>query len=130
LVGASFAVAGDPIARRIVDDLSGRWFEVPDERRVLYHAAACIASNHVVALFGQVERVAAQAGVPLEAFFELIRASVDSVEALGPAGALTGPVARGDWATVAAHIAALPTSERPGYEAMVALASRLVTGQG
>jgi predicted short-subunit dehydrogenase-like oxidoreductase (DUF2520 family) len=126
LAGAWFAVAGDPLSRAVVDDLGGRCFEVPDDRRALYHAAAVIASNHLVALLGQVERVASGAGVPLAAFFDLVRASVDNVEALGPAAALTGPVARGDWQTVAGHLAALPVDERAGYEALVALASRLV----
>jgi predicted short-subunit dehydrogenase-like oxidoreductase (DUF2520 family) len=130
LVGAWFAVAGDPVARQVVDDLGGRCFEVPDDRRALYHAAACMASNHVVALLGQVERVATAADVPIAAFFDLVRASVDNVETLGAAAALTGPVARGDWATVASHVAALPSDERPGYEALVALASRLSGERG
>jgi predicted short-subunit dehydrogenase-like oxidoreductase (DUF2520 family) len=125
LAGAWFAVAGDPMAQRVVDDLGGRCFEVPDDRRALYHAAACIASNHIVALLGQVERVAAVAQVPLAAFFELARASVDNAEGLGPAAALTGPVARGDWATVERHRQALRFEERAGYDALVALASRL-----
>src|SRR5690606_29034530 len=63
--GAWFAVAGDPVAAQIVADLGGRSFEVADEHRVSYHAAACIASNHLVALLGQAERVAARANVPL-----------------------------------------------------------------
>jgi predicted short-subunit dehydrogenase-like oxidoreductase (DUF2520 family) len=48
------------------------------------------------------------------------------VAGLGPAAALTGPVARGDWGTVARHLDALPADERAGYEAMVELARRLV----
>ena len=65
-------------------------------------------------------------GVPLEAFLALVRGTVDNVAALGPAAALTGPVARGDWATVERHLAALPEDERPAYEAMVDQARRLV----
>ena len=85
-----------------------------------------IASNHLVALLGQVERVAAAAGVPLEAYLDLVRATLDNVAELGPAAALTGPVARGDWATVDRHLAALDPSEHEAYGAMVALARRLV----
>ncbi|MGZ4710937.1 MAG: DUF2520 domain-containing protein [Acidimicrobiales bacterium] len=124
--GAWFAVAGDPIARRVVDDLGGRAFEVGDEHRAAYHAAAVIASNHLVALMGQVDRVSAIAGVPLEAYLDLARTTLDNVAALGPAAALTGPVARGDEATLERHLAAIGPDERAGYLALVALARRLL----
>lgn len=123
--GAWFAVAGDEIARRVVRALGGRAVEVPDEHRAAYHAAACIASNHLVALLGQVERVASPIGVPLEAYLDLARATVENVAALGPAGALTGPAARGDTATLDRHRAALDPSERPAYESLVHEARRL-----
>jgi predicted short-subunit dehydrogenase-like oxidoreductase (DUF2520 family) len=126
LVGCWFAVAGDPIASRLVDALGGRAIAVADRDRVAYHAAACIASNHLVALLGQAERVARDAGVPLEAYLDLVRGTVDNVAALGPAAALTGPVARGDWATVDRHRAALDPRELAAYDAMVDLARRLV----
>ena len=122
--GAWFAVAGDRLVGQVVADLGGHVFTVADEDRTRYHAAAVIASNHLVALLGQVERVAPD-GVPLEAFLALARGTVDNVAALGPAAALTGPVARGDWATVERHLAALPADEREAYEAMVAQARRL-----
>ena len=89
--GATFAVAGDPVARQMAESLGGRTVEVADADRAAYHAAACIAANHVVALLGQVERVAAAAGLPLDAFLDLTRAAVDDVGRLGPRGALTGP---------------------------------------
>jgi predicted short-subunit dehydrogenase-like oxidoreductase (DUF2520 family) len=125
LRGAWFAIAGDPMAARIVADLGGHAFEVTDADRVAYHAAAVIASNHVVALLGQAERVAATVGVPFEAYLDLVRGTLDNVAALGPAGALTGPAARGDEATIAAHLAALEHSERATYEAMAREARRL-----
>jgi predicted short-subunit dehydrogenase-like oxidoreductase (DUF2520 family) len=130
LHGASFAVAGDAMAERIVADLGGTAFGVDDADRALYHAAACIASNHLVALLGQAQRVAAAAGVPLTAYLDLVRATVDNVAELGPAAALTGPVARGDWTTVERHRQALDTldpSELEAYDAMVAAARRLVS---
>ena len=55
--GVTFAVAGAPLARDVVTSLGGRMVEVADGDRAAYHAAACIAANHVVALLGQVERV-------------------------------------------------------------------------
>jgi len=125
LAGAWFAVAGDPLAAEVVADLDGRLVEVDDEARTAYHAAAVVASNHLVALLGSVERIAAAAGVPLEAFLDLVRGTVDNVELLGPAAALTGPVARGDWDTVARHLEAIPASEREAYEVLAKGAARL-----
>lgn len=124
--GAWFAVAGDPIVQRTVDDLGGHWFEVADADRAAYHAAAVVASNHLVAVLGQVERLAADIGVPGEAYLDLARATVDNVAALGPAAALTGPVARGDWATVRRHLAAIAGEERTTYLALATEAARLV----
>lgn len=124
--GAWFAVAGDPLVSEIVRELGGRSFEIADADRAAYHAAACIASNHLVALMGQVERVARTVGVPFEAYLDLVRATVDNVDALGPTGALTGPAARGDWTTIERHRAALDPGELAAYDAMVAAARRLV----
>lgn len=123
LRGAWFATEGDPLVSQAVRDLGGRAIEVAD--RAAYHAAACIASNHLVALLAQVERVAATAGVPLEAYLDLVRATVDNVERLGPAAALTGPAARGDWATIERHRDALPDDERPAYDALMERAASL-----
>ncbi|HEV3368001.1 MAG TPA: DUF2520 domain-containing protein, partial [Acidimicrobiales bacterium] len=123
--GVTFAVAGDPLARLMVESLGGRMVEVADADRAAYHAAACIAANHVVALLGQVERVAASVGLDVEAFLPLTRAAVDDVAALGPRRALTGPAVRGDWATLSRHLDALPANERAGYQAGAALATQL-----
>lgn len=128
--GAHFAIAGDPLARQVVEALGGTAFEVDDEHRVAYHAAASVAANHLVALLGQVERIAATAGVPLDAYLPLVRATLDDVAARGPAAALTGPVARGDHETVARHLAAIPVEERPAYEALSTQAARLVHRPG
>jgi predicted short-subunit dehydrogenase-like oxidoreductase (DUF2520 family) len=125
LRGAWFAVAGDPLVAGLVDALDGHVVAVDDEHRAAYHAAACIASNHLVALLGQVERVAATADVPLDAYLDLVRQTVENVAAMGPAAALTGPVRRGDVATVERHLAALDPSERPAYEAMAEAAKVL-----
>ncbi|CAN5705159.1 Rossmann-like and DUF2520 domain-containing protein [soil metagenome] len=127
---AWFAIAGDALAQRVVHDLGGRWFEVADADRAAYHAAAAVASNHLVALLGQVARIAGDIGVPPEAYLDLARATLENVASVGPAAALTGPVARGDWATVARHLAALDPSEQEAYRVLAAAARRLVDGQG
>jgi predicted short-subunit dehydrogenase-like oxidoreductase (DUF2520 family) len=123
--GCSFAIDGDPLAEELVEALGGRAFRVDPEDRVRYHAAAVIASNHLVALLGQVERVAAEVGVPLDAYLDLVSQTLDNVRRLGPGAALTGPVARGDWATVYRHLLAVGPAERHAYEAMASQASRL-----
>jgi predicted short-subunit dehydrogenase-like oxidoreductase (DUF2520 family) len=131
--GITFAVAGDPVTTTIAIALGGRAVTVGDSDRASYHAAASIAANHMVALIGQVERVAASAGLPLDAFADLMRAATDDALALGPSHALTGPAARGDWDTVERHRAALGSmaghrTELAGYDAMVGLARRLSLG--
>jgi predicted short-subunit dehydrogenase-like oxidoreductase (DUF2520 family) len=127
--GVTFAVSGAPLGRDMVTSLGGRMVEVADADRAAYHAAACIAANHVVALLGQVERVAASVGLDLESFLPLTRAAVDDVAALGAGAALTGPARRGDWATLSRHLDALPESERAGYQAGAALATRLAQAE-
>jgi predicted short-subunit dehydrogenase-like oxidoreductase (DUF2520 family) len=125
LRGGWFALAGDPLGREMVEALGGRAFTVDDADRVLYHAAAVIASNHLVALLGQVERLAATVGVPFEAYLDLVSATVDNVRELGPKAALTGPAARGDEATIRRHLEALPADERDAYRALAEAARRL-----
>jgi predicted short-subunit dehydrogenase-like oxidoreductase (DUF2520 family) len=127
LAGAWCAIDGSPRVEKIALTLGMRPFrlDAADKMRGRYHAAACVASNHLVALLGQVERLAAQAGVPFEAFLPLVRGTVENVDELGPAAALTGPVARGDDETLARHVDALPYDERDAYEALVREARRL-----
>lgn len=126
LRGAWFATAGDPSVADVVRALDGRSVQVDDADRATYHAAAAVAANHLVALLGQVERLARDIGVPLEAYLDLARGALDNVAEVGPAAALTGPVARGDRATVARHLEALPEDERPAYAILAEAAERLV----
>ncbi|WP_425953481.1 DUF2520 domain-containing protein [Xylanimonas sp. McL0601] len=106
--GVPAAVAGDGddalrVARDLAATLGMHPFEVADADRVAYHAAACVASNFLVTLEGLAERLAASAGVGRDALVPLVRATVENWARLGPHDALTGPVARGDDATVAAQ---------------------------
>jgi predicted short-subunit dehydrogenase-like oxidoreductase (DUF2520 family) len=126
LAGSWCAIDGSARVERVALTLGMRPFRVEATDRVRYHAAACVASNHLVALLGQVQRLAGDAGVPLDAFLPLVRGTVDNVSELGPAAALTGPVARGDDDTISRHIDALPADERATYRALVSEARRLV----
>ena len=131
--GAWFGVTADAeaatAARHLVESLGGHAIDVPAPRRALYHATASVASNHLVALLGQVERLARQAGVPMPAMLDLAAGSLDNVARLGAHDALTGPVARGDWTTVDRHRRALPTDEIGLYESLAAAAARLAGRQ-
>lgn len=129
LFGSWFALAGDPLVQRAAADLGGRWFEVADADRAAYHAAAAVAANHLVGLMGQVDRIAGGIGVPGEAYLHLAAGALQNVAEVGPAAALTGPAARGDWDTIARHLAAIDPSERPAYLALAAAARRLVSDE-
>ncbi len=125
VAGAWAAVAGPPLVTELARGLGMYPFAVADDHRAMYHAAAVIASNHVVALLGQVERLADAAGVPFAAFEPLTRSSVEHSFEVGPAAALTGPVARGDVATVTGHLDAIPDDEQRVYRALADAAHRL-----
>jgi predicted short-subunit dehydrogenase-like oxidoreductase (DUF2520 family) len=122
LAGAYAAVAGDPEVADLARSIGMRPFAVADDARAAYHAAACIVSNHLVALMAQAD---ACTEVPLEVFLPLVRATVENVAVLGPDDALTGPAARGDAATVAAHLTAIPEDERELYRAAARRAARI-----
>jgi predicted short-subunit dehydrogenase-like oxidoreductase (DUF2520 family) len=125
LDGAWAAVSGDPEVAEIARELGMHPFELKDEDRTRYHTAAVVASNHLVALLGQVHRLAKSCNVPFEAFAALVLASVENAFTLGPSDALTGPVARGDLATVEQHLRELDPAERDAYRALAREAARL-----
>ena len=82
-------------------------FELSDHDRPAYHAAASIASNFLVTLEAAAEQVGAAGGLPRELLVPLVEQTVANWAALGPEQALTGPVARGDEATVERQRAAV-----------------------
>jgi predicted short-subunit dehydrogenase-like oxidoreductase (DUF2520 family) len=105
-VGAGCAVDGSTdealrVARGLGESLGMVPVEIADEDRAAYHAAASIASNFLVTLEAAAEEVAATTGMDRELLGPLVRATVENWLALGPERALTGPIARGDEATVA-----------------------------
>ncbi|MGH2917105.1 MAG: DUF2520 domain-containing protein, partial [Solirubrobacteraceae bacterium] len=103
--GATAAIAGaTPRALRAAEALAlalgMRPVHVADADREAYHAAASVASNYLLTLEGLAERLAATAGIDREPLVELVRATVENWARAGAAGGLTGPIARGDDATV------------------------------
>ena len=114
--GAGCAVAGSSpaalgFATGLARALGMTAFEIDDEGRAAYHAAASLASNFLVTLQAAAESIAAGAGLePAEAralLVPLLRRTVDNLAELGPERALTGPLARGDERTVEAQRAAV-----------------------
>ncbi len=86
-------------------------FELDDGKRDAYHAGAAIASNYLVTLRRAAGELLEAAGAPPEALDPLMRRTIEN------GFELTGPIARGDWATVETHVAAI-RRERPELEAM------------
>jgi predicted short-subunit dehydrogenase-like oxidoreductase (DUF2520 family) len=100
-------------ARRVglwlAEALGLRPFDLADDARPLYHAGAAIASNYLVTLHEVAAELFGAAGAPPEALVPLMRRTIDN------GFELTGPIERGDWATVEAHRRAIRAA-RPELE--------------
>jgi predicted short-subunit dehydrogenase-like oxidoreductase (DUF2520 family) len=130
LSGTCFGVTAPevlrPAAEALVIEMGGEPVFISEEHRDLYHAALAGAANHLVTLVAQAEDLLRAAGVadPARLLGPLLAASLDNALLLGDAG-LTGPVARGDAETVAAHVAALsatPSASPAAVAAYIAMA--------
>ncbi len=100
-----------PIARQLVEDIGCKLLEISTVSKPLYHAAACIACNYFTTLIEEALQVMEAAGVcrddGLPALYPLIEGTLKNIKRVGPTRALTGPIARGDAATVKIHLLAL-----------------------
>ncbi|MGH2674936.1 MAG: Rossmann-like and DUF2520 domain-containing protein [Actinomycetota bacterium] len=112
------------VGERLAADAGGRPFRLSEEGKPLYHAAAVFCSNYLVAVEGLAERLFLAAGVedPVRAFAPLAEATLANVLRVGPAEALTGPVARGDAGTVRRNLEAISAHAPEAVGAYVALA--------
>lgn len=92
---------------------------IAPEKKVMYHAAAVFASNLVVGLYAQASRMLAECGLSEEfsarALLPLFAGNAEGIVQKGAAGALTGPVERGDLETVQEHLQTLTGTEREIY---------------
>lgn len=115
LPGSVFSIEGDreayPLAERLVRELGGEFFYIRPEDKALYHAAACVASNYLVSLVDLSYQMMAAAGMSPEmaarALVPLIEGTWKNIGEKGIPAALTGPISRGDVATVAGHLKAM-----------------------
>lgn len=115
-----FGMEGDAaalrVARRIVNDLRGEPLLLRGEAKALYHAWGSFCSPLVIALLAAGEEVAEAAGIPkadaARAARPLVRRTIENYLESGAAAAFSGPLARGDMATVARNLEALRTLPR------------------
>jgi predicted short-subunit dehydrogenase-like oxidoreductase (DUF2520 family) len=114
LDGAFAAVSGETpealaAATELARTLGLEPFELADDRRALYHAGAAVASNFLVTLYRIAAGLLEEAGAPPHALVPLMQRTIEN------GFELTGPIARGDWATVDAHLDAIRAA-RPEVE--------------
>ncbi|MFN2491250.1 MAG: Rossmann-like and DUF2520 domain-containing protein [Pyrinomonadaceae bacterium] len=119
LRGAFYCLEGDTqalrMARLIVKDLEGKSFSIEPESKPLYHAAAVMASGHMVALFDLATKMLVSCGlkhtIARQILMPLVASAMNNLKAGNPAKALTGTFARGDLETVGRHLKALSREE-------------------
>jgi predicted short-subunit dehydrogenase-like oxidoreductase (DUF2520 family) len=129
LAGVPFAVEGDAaavrVARRVVRDVKGRAYAILKKDKAAYHAWGTFASPLFTALLATTEQVAMLAGVNRKEakrrMLPILQQTLDNYAALGAAGGFSGPIVRGDVATVKGHLRAL-RSARLAREVYAALA--------
>jgi predicted short-subunit dehydrogenase-like oxidoreductase (DUF2520 family) len=99
------------LARELAGELGLRPFELADDARVLYHAGAAVASNYLVTIYRAAAELFEAANAPPEALLPLMTRTIEN------RFELTGPIARGDWETVDAHLNAI-RERAPNLEPM------------
>ena len=134
LAATPFAVEGDrkavAFARRIISDLGGEAFPISKSKKAAYHAWGAFTSPLLVALLVTAEQVARQAGVSPAAarkrMLPILAQTLANYMKLGPAGAISGPIVRGDAEIVRKHLAVLKAipEAREAYAALSRVALR------
>jgi len=107
--GTYCGIEGDARAVDILSEafsaIGARMVTINADAKILYHAAAVFACNYLTTLLDIAQQTYVRAGIPgdvaLELMAPLVRETIDNVFRIGPAAALTGPIARGDFATAA-----------------------------
>lgn len=135
LPGAWVGITAGDLRGRLVElaeSIGMHPFDIADENKALYHAAAAAAANFPLASLSMSRDLFAAAGVPFEAAQPLVEAIVANAFALGPRAALTGPVARGDVGTVSQQMGAVAQAEPTWLADFVASVKTLarISGNG
>ncbi|MDR2986329.1 MAG: DUF2520 domain-containing protein [Nocardiopsaceae bacterium] len=127
MTGISFGVTAPeplrPVAEALVVEMGGEPVFIAEDKRGLYHAALASGANHLVTLVAASSDLLREAGVPdpPKMLGPLLSAALENALMLGDQ-ALTGPVARGDAETVAAHVEVIATNAPEALGAYLALA--------
>jgi predicted short-subunit dehydrogenase-like oxidoreductase (DUF2520 family) len=138
LEGKVFAVEGEAqavrTARQIARSLGGSPVRIAGEKKILYHAAAAMAAGHVLAVGEAAAQLLVSLGMrrseAVRALLALTRQVLENLEQLGPRTAWTGPLSRGDYKIVEAHLEALqqsPDEFVQAYEVLNRLAARVLS---
>ncbi len=129
LPGSTFTLeAEEPVLsdlKAFADALNGKWMELHEEDKALYHASICIACNYFYTLVHLATDMWKHFGISqsdaVAACMPILTGTLNNIEHVGFPGCLTGPIARGDVGTIQKHIAALTESEPslvPLYKAL------------
>jgi predicted short-subunit dehydrogenase-like oxidoreductase (DUF2520 family) len=138
LKGAYVGIEGDDralvAAERLANTLRMIPVRIPASAKPAYHAGAAFVANYTVALVGVAERLARAAGVSPDIaariYLPLLGGAVANLNALGPAGSLTGAVRRGDEQTIRAHLKALSPEDQTLYRTVSRAAITLAKEAG
>lgn len=138
LKGTWVAVEGMPRAVEVADDLARelgmRPFRLPSNAKAVYHAGAVFASNYFVVVEAVAQRLLRHAGLSdkeaWQALRPLVEGTLENLEHQQPIAALTGPVARGDEATVRRHLEALTSDDAVLYRVLGRAALELAQKRG
>ena len=138
LKGAWAAVEGMPRAveagERIAKDLGMRPFRIATKSKAIYHAGAVFASNYLVVVEAIAQRLLRHAGLSdadaWAALRPLVEGTFENLSRHEPREALTGPVVRGDTATIVRHLESLAVDDAKLYRALGRAALELAQKQG
>jgi predicted short-subunit dehydrogenase-like oxidoreductase (DUF2520 family) len=137
LEGKVFTIEGETpavqVARRIARALGGSPVRIAGGKKLLYHAAAAMAAGHALAVEEAATQLLLSLGMKrseaVRALLPLTRQVLENFEGLGPRAAWTGPLSRGDFQVVRAHLDALKESPKEfaqAYDALNCLAARVL----
>jgi predicted short-subunit dehydrogenase-like oxidoreductase (DUF2520 family) len=129
LKGVVFALEGDRkavrLARRITRDLGGEALSISKIDKIAYHALGAFSSPLLVAMLATAEQVAGAAGLSAvqarKVILPIVKQTIENYGALGPSGAFSGPIVRGDVEIVREHLRTLKGIPA-AHEVYVALA--------
>jgi predicted short-subunit dehydrogenase-like oxidoreductase (DUF2520 family) len=140
LAGRAFGIDGSTsavkIARKIIRQLGGVAVRLPGANKAAYHAAGILACGHVLAVIEAATRLLMAQGFTrrqaTRALLPMTRQTLDNLERVGPRGAWTGPMTRGDFSTVLRHVDALaefPPEYLEVYEALSRLSAAVLSDE-